>query len=81
MVLVYVFEWLAIVVLGTLIFTQVLLPAIRGTPLLPFFRKEQKLGRELEEASERIVEAELTREIEETKKQAEAVGGTKKSAE
>lgn len=71
--IVAVFE-LALAVLVVLAgITQIVLPLWRGTPLFPLFRTERKLEAELEEAREEVVEADLRKQIEETRRKAENV--------
>jgi len=45
----------AIVLTGTFIFFQIILPLIRGTPLFPFFSKREEMGGAIETEEEALV--------------------------
>lgn len=53
------FEGLLLVFLAYVIISQILLPAARGTVLLPWLRREKKLHGEIAEANQAIREREL----------------------
>lgn len=73
MILVALAELVVTVLLLYLGVTQVVLPLWRSTPLFPIFRREGRLQHELAEATERVVEADLERQISETTRRAESV--------
>lgn len=47
--------------------TQVLMPAYRGTPLFPFFRKERGLSIKLAEERQKLVEKQIEKTIKKMK--------------
>jgi hypothetical protein len=47
--------------------TQMILPVLRGTPVLPIFRKEAKLQAEMEKVNQEIIEKKMEEEIKTTK--------------
>lgn len=55
------FEFLLFVVVLVFASTQLLWPVWRGTPLLPFFRRERVLQWKIEEQRQQQVERELER--------------------
>jgi hypothetical protein len=64
--------------LGILILvTQIIVPAIRGTLLFPFFRREAELEEELSMAKEETVEAGLEKRIKEEKAKSANLRGKK----
>ena len=68
-----------LVIMATLFYlgvTQVVLPLWRDTPLFPIFRRERRLQHELAEATEKVVEAKLEKQIVETTQKAESVRRT-----
>lgn len=76
MILVTLVELIVMASLFYLGVTQIVLPLWRDTPLLPIFRKEGRLQHELVEATEKVVEAELEKEIAEITHRAESVRKT-----
>jgi hypothetical protein len=75
-VILYVLEWLAIAIVVLFTLTQLVWPWIRGTPILPLFRREHRLIDSLDEAKEGVREAKLEREIASTKRTAERLRPT-----
>ena len=73
MIFVTLMELVVMALLLYLGVTQVVLPLWRDTPLLPMFRREERLQHDLAEATEQVVEAELEKKIAETAQKAEAV--------
>lgn len=79
------FEVVLAAALMALLLTQLAFPLLRGTRLFPWFRRrdaETRLRHELEEAKQRLAEAQLTLEIEQARRQAvfleqQAEGGQK----
>lgn len=59
-----VFELVLVFSLALLIVTQVLIPALRGTPNFPMFRREKTLKTELQELQQEEVELALQAEVE-----------------
>lgn len=76
MILVALLELVVTAFLLYLGVTQVVLPLWRDTPLFPMFRREGRLQHELAEATEKVVEAELEKKIDETTHKAESVRRT-----
>ena len=66
--LVFLFETAVAIFLFSIVLSQLVIPAWRGTPLFPFFRKEKQLAAELADARQDKVEAELKAEIKKVKK-------------
>lgn len=57
----------SLVLLGGFV-TQVVIPLWRGTPLFPFFLREESLRRKLGEMRQRKLESDILDQIEEVKK-------------
>ena len=54
-IVVWLLEWIFIVLFAVFVFTQVIMPAVENMPLFPFFRPRRKLERKLTDAErERI---------------------------
>ena len=51
-----------------LLITQVLIPLIKGTRTFPMFRKEQKLREEIVDVNQKVLEKDLEKQIQITKK-------------
>jgi hypothetical protein len=66
-------EFIVIVLLLYFVITQVFLPMFRGTPVLPIFRQENALLKELAKAREEVLDAKMKKEIQKIRKQAEVV--------
>lgn len=56
-------ELASILLLLYFIYSQILQPAIRGTKLFPFFRKEHNIQEEIEDVRQSIHEKELAEEL------------------
>lgn len=67
-VFLYVLEWIIIAGLFIVFGSQVFWPLWRGTPLFPFFRREQELLKKLSEEKQTTVEEEIKDEIAKEKK-------------
>ena len=52
-------EFVMYVFIMYIVFTQILLPAARGTKMFPFFRREQKLNARIDEAQQSLYEKDL----------------------
>lgn len=76
MIIVTLMELIVMAFLFYLGITQIILPLWRNTPFLPMFRKERCLQNELVEATEKVVEAKLEKEIAEITHRAESVRKT-----
>ena len=76
MILVTLVELVVMAFLFYLGVTQIVLPLWLDTPLFPMFRREGRLQRELVEATEKVVEAELEKKIVEKAKKAESIRRT-----
>jgi len=59
-------ELLLVIFSLVVLITQLILPAINGQKLFPFFRKQGKLEKELDDAKQAVVEHNLEVQIEET---------------
>ena len=70
-IVVWLIEWIFIVLFAVFMFTQVIMPAVENRPLFPFFRPRRKLERKLTEARGEVSDAQLRREIDMTEDQAE----------
>ena len=64
-------EFIFMALFLTAMLTQVILPALAGEPLFPFFRRRRKLVQKLTEARGEVTDAKLRREIDTTEEQAE----------
>jgi len=51
--------------------TQITIPLFRGTPLFPFFKKEEEIKREISETKQELEEARLTTEKRKVEKEIE----------
>jgi hypothetical protein len=61
---------LVVVLFGFLcIWTQIVLPAIKGKQFFPMFRRERELSAELQEANQKKEEALIEKEIEKVEKE------------
>lgn len=76
MILVVLFELIVSVLLLYLGVTQLVVPLWRGTPLFPVFRKETHLRQQLSQTAEKVVEADLEREIAEKSHRASSIRKT-----
>ena len=63
MLLLIFIDFLVTALVILVVITQVLFPAISGTPLFPFFRRRRVLEQKLAEAKEKVVEAELEQSV------------------
>lgn len=77
MLIVVLFEFVALALLILVFATQIVVPFLRGTPTFPIFRKERKLMSELTRAMEKVAEVELEQRIKEEKERAGAIKGEK----
>jgi hypothetical protein len=75
MLLVKVFEILAVVIGLVVLFTQVFAPLMYGEPVFPFFRKRKELETKLSEAVEEENNAKLEKEIEAHQKRTNKLKG------
>lgn len=73
MVLGVLLEIISIVAFCYLGITQLVLPLWRGTPVLPFFRRERRLQRSLVEATGKVEEAKIENEIAKTNRRAKTL--------
>lgn len=74
----FVGEGVFIALILYFIFTQLMLPALRGTSLFPYFRKEGKIREEIVDLNQEKHEAELRDELEQRRR--EWFGTTTKEA-
>ena len=56
-----VFEYVALLVLAYVIVSQVMVPALRGTKLFPWFRREGELMEKIIETNTKVREKQLTK--------------------
>ncbi len=64
MVLLPLLELAAVAIVFLTLVTQIVMPALRGTPLFPFRRTERHLSSDLERAHEAVLEEALRTKIE-----------------
>jgi hypothetical protein len=68
MIVVFMFEFVVVVLILAILITQIIFPFMRGTPIFPIFRKEAVLSAKLEDVKQQVVEKDLTDQITKTKK-------------
>jgi hypothetical protein len=68
MLVVRLFEFIAVLVIFVGLVTQVIFPFLRGTVMFPIFQKEAILTNTLEKEHQKEVEKNLEKEIEEVRK-------------
>ncbi len=66
-------QWALTIAILVLLFTQILVPLLRGTPFFPTFRRERSLAKELAEAQEEVRHAEMEQKIEATRRKANII--------
>lgn len=70
-IVVWLLEWIFMILFAVFMFTQVITPALANRPLFPFFRPRRKLEQKLTEARGKVSDAQLRREIDITEGRAE----------
>ena len=60
-------EYALLALLILMVITQMLWPLIQGRQMFPFFRKQQKLEKDLAAAEQAKLEGDLAKQVEETK--------------
>lgn len=58
-----VLELVLLLLLVVVVLTQLIIPAIKGRPLFPFFSREKKLVQEARSINQRAHEAEIRRNV------------------
>jgi len=67
-------RWMEFLVIGVVIvtsFTQIIIPLWRGNPVFPFFRKPQRIARNIKGAQESIESAKLAKQFKRARKKAD----------
>ncbi len=64
-------ELAAVAIVFLALVTQIVIPALRGTPLFPFLRTEKHLASDLERANEAVLEEALRNKIEQRPRESE----------
>ena len=72
------FEILLALGVLAIVYSQILRPLFRGTPLFPFFRERPKLERELEQVTEQIEDKDLAARLAARRRELDDSSGTKK---
>lgn len=72
-VFLYLTEIVILILMAAFIVTQMIIPAIFGRPMFPWFRRERKIDQSLAEVREDLSVAEGEREVDRTRKEASRI--------